>query len=196
MEVPIYIAEINESYTSGVNFVSLVDMPAIKMKWQAFAGQDDVSMKFTTSQERQMIAGPAMVADLPILRRENGQDYYVIYTAEVIRKIVEKFAANGNYNNINLMHSSVQPNSVHMVECFIIDRERGINPPKGFESLTDGSWWLGHKINDPALFETCKSTFQGYSVEGFFDLVPQMSEEQKLVEELVDVLTKSSKILN
>lgn len=193
MEVPIYMAEINDSVESGVNFVSLVDFPAIKMKWQAFT--KDQPMTFSVSDEKQMIAGPAMVADLPILRRENGQEYYVVYPAKVIRQIVEKFAAQNYFNNVNIMHSSVRPNTVHMVESFIIDRERGVNPPKGFENLTNGSWWLGHKITDKALFDECKSTFQGYSVEGMFDLVPQYSEDKQAIEELVAELTQLKKVI-
>lgn len=196
MEVPIYLAEINDKAESGWSYTSLVDFPAIKMKWQTFADDKGVALQFSINQEKQMIAGPALVADLPLKRRENGQEYYVIYTAPVIRKVAEKFAAQNNFNNVNLMHSSVKPKGVHLMEFFIIDRARGINPPKGYENLTDGSLWMGHKIDDKALFEQCKDKFQGYSIEGYFDLYPQDDEEQSVMEELTSVLTKAKSYLN
>ncbi len=195
MDVPIYIAELGDSYENGVSAVSLVDVPAILTKWEAFADKEFQS--YSVNEEKQIIAGPAMIADLPIKRKDAfGAEYYIIYPANVIEDIVNKFALQHNYNNVNIMHSSsAQVMNISMVECFCIDRKRGLNPPKGFEQLTDGSWWLGYKVWDKTLFNACKETYKGFSVEGYFDLVPSGTADKKDLEDIVKQLTEIEEFL-
>lgn len=195
MEAVIYIAELNDdNWESGMHYNSLVDMPAIRAKWQAFG--TDQPMKFVANEERQVIAGPAMIADLPIRRVENGQEYYIVYPAKTITKVLERFAEMNYHNNVNIMHApSSQNYSVHMIELFQIDRKRGINPPTGFEYLSDGSLWTGYKIKDPILYAACKDTFTGFSIEGIFDLVPAMTEDKKVVEEIIKSMTEIENLL-
>lgn len=195
MEVPVYIAELGENYENGVSAVALVDIPAILTKWEAFSEKE--IQTYSLNEEKQIIAGPAMIADLPIKRKDSfGNDYYIIYPANVIEDIVQKFAAQGNYNNVNIMHSSSAiVMNISMVECFCIDRKRGINPPKGFEQLTEGSWWLGYKVWDKTLFDACKETYKGFSVEGYFDLVPNGTADKKDLDAIVEALTEIEQFL-
>lgn len=195
MEVPIYIAEIGESYDAGVSAVSLVQIPAILTKWEAFAEKE--IQTYSINEEKQVIAGPAMIADLPIKRKDAfGNDYYIIYPAKVIEDMVQKFAAQQRYNQVNIMHSSsTMVSNIAMVECFCIDRKRGINPPKGFEQLTEGSWWLGYKVWDKELFNACKDTYKGFSIEGYFDLIPSGTAEKKDIDDIVSQLTEIEQFL-
>ena len=89
MKLPIYTLEINEDdKDTGVNFVALVDSPAIERNWVAF----NKEQKFIANEDKQIITGPLMIADLPIFRRDNILgEYYAVFTAETIEKIVNKF---------------------------------------------------------------------------------------------------------
>ena len=43
-----------------------------------------------------------MVADLPIYRRDDdGKEYYVVFNADTIRKIVYKYMKEGRTNSVN-----------------------------------------------------------------------------------------------
>lgn len=196
MEVP--IREVVLEDFPGLEFFSLVDKPAYKWKWVAFSEEEE-PLKFTVSEEKQMIAGPAIVADQPVKRIDpkTKKPFYLVFRADVIRAAFEKFSREGKMNNVNIMHSSAKPKpgTVYMTECFIIDRARGINPPKGFENLTDGSLWIGHKIDDKILFNQCKEDFQGYSLQGFFDWRDTQTEDEKQVEDLIDILTQYKKVI-
>ena len=92
-------------------------------------------------EEQRIVSGPIMIADMPIYRRDdNDFEYYVIFTAEEIKKIVQRFFKKGYQSKVNIEHST-PVDGVYMFESYIIDREKGIRPPKGFEDLADGSWF-------------------------------------------------------
>ncbi len=63
---------------------------------------------------------------------------------------------------------------VVMVEYFIKDTEKGINP-KGFEDIADGSLFVTYKIEDEKLWDEIvspDSEFKGFSIEINADIVP------------------------
>lgn len=189
MEVPVYIASLGSEWEErGALAISLVVNPAIKAKWEAFS--DDKTLQFSYNEEQQIIAGPVLIADLPIYRKDPVMgEYYVVYPAPIIRDIVQRYAREGRYNSVNIMHSpSAQVYEASMVEMFCIDKARGINPPKGFEYMTDGSWWAAFKLWDKNLFEACKDTYQGFSLEGVYNLVPSATSEKDHMEQLIDEL--------
>lgn len=172
MELPLYKLVISDDDTdgTGVTAVALVDAPAIQMNWMAFAKQQVFK---TTNPEKRIISGPLMVADQKIYRRdEQLGEYNVMFDAATIMKIVQKYFRHGNTNEVNLMHNENQKaGGVYMIESFVIDKERGIQTPKGFETLSEGSWFGSFKVdNDEIWNEFIKTgTFKGFSVEGFFN---------------------------
>ena len=141
MKLPVFKLVIDESddIESGVDFIALVDEPAIERDFQAFSKQ---RQKFQVKdEEKRLIMGGAMVADLPIYRRDDdGREYYVVFDADSIRKIVYKFMRNGLNSNINIMHDkSNVADGVYVVESMIIDSERGVSVPEGFDDMPSGS---------------------------------------------------------
>ena len=64
-------------------------------------------------------------------------------------------------------------------------------PPKGFEDAKDGSWFVSYFVEDDGIWAKCKDgTWNGFSVEGYFDFVEPMSEDDKLLEDLKSLLSK------
>jgi len=188
MKLPIYTLEINEDdKDTGVNFVALVDNPAIERNWVAFNKQQ----KFIANEEKQIVSGPLMVADLPIYRNDaNLGEYYAMFTAETIEKIVNKFFKTGMIHNVNLMHDANQVvNGAYMIESYIINRSRGINPPLGFEGLTDGSWFGSFKVENQDIWQRIKQgEFKGFSIEGAFDHLFYVDKEQEKINEIIDII--------
>lgn len=165
----------DDAEDSGVNYVALVDEPAIEQNWFAFA--KDSEFKFAVmDEERKIITGPLMIADLPIYRRsEKMGEFYVIFDKGQIELMVQKFFKMGYQSNVNEQHDpSKLVDGVTMFESFIVDEQRGILPPKGFEKATQGSWFGSYKVDNEAIWAKVKDgSFMGFSVEGMFDLVPQ-----------------------
>ncbi len=172
MELPLYklIISDDDEDTTGVQAIALVDHPAIEMNWQAFAKHQIFK---TTNPEKRIISGPLMVADQLIYRKDDKLgEYNVMFDAPTIFKIVQKYFRQGNTSDVNMMHSeSAKANGVYMIESFIIDKERGISTPKGFEKLSEGSWFGSFKVDNEQIWNDFikTGTFKGFSVEGYFN---------------------------
>jgi hypothetical protein len=156
-----------------VDFVALVESPAIQRNFLAFADHSEyeVTTKLTFAvqdEDQRIVSGPLMIADLPIYRRDEEGEYYVMFTSEQIKKIVQRFFKKGYQAKVNIEHGK-KAEGIYMFESYIIDRERGVNPPTGFEDVADGSWFGSFKVENEKLWGEVKAgTFKGFSVEGLF----------------------------
>jgi hypothetical protein len=72
-----YELDINEDEAaeSGIDYVSLVDDPAIQENWMTFEAQKSFAFK-VSSPERRIITGAAMIADMPIFRKDDARGEY------------------------------------------------------------------------------------------------------------------------
>jgi hypothetical protein len=249
MELQIYRAQIDPSPESDleVDFVGLVDRPAIERNFQAFNksdlkvgdqvqvipgaehSPDHKDMVMTIAEisgsaialkmpdgtihkwyiapelkkvgapakmlshfsvlngEKRIIGGPAMIAGMPLYRKDAELgEYYVVFEKQDIYTIATKFAAKGYMNNLNLFHDQQQKVSdVTIFNSFIADAELGVSPMRGYEDLPDGTWFIHAKVNNEQVWEKVKNgEIKGFSVEGLFNYVPVakvvMSAEARL----------------
>ena len=163
---PIYKMTIDE-VDEGVNYIALVEFPAIERPFQAFAKKQ----RFSETNEKRVLTGPLIMADTPIFRSdETYGEYYVVFDAPTIRKIVQRYFKQNNQHNVNAEHSQ-QLDGVYMFESYLIDRERGVNPPNGYEDAKDGSWFGSFKVENDKVWEE-RDQFTGFSVEGVFGMMP------------------------
>jgi hypothetical protein len=193
MNLPIYLLEINEDLMDGseVDFVALVDKPAIERNFLRFK-EDRMNFEIQ-DEERRIISGPIMLADTPIYRNDNGQEYFVSFPKDTIYKIVKKMFQKGYTSNVNLMHDPNQVvDGVTMFEIWITDESRGIKPMKGFEYAPDGSAFASYSIDNDEVWGKVKSgEFKGFSVEGLFNYKKQpggMTKEEKLWADIAQIL--------
>lgn len=193
MELPVYELLINEDVNDDaeVNFVSLVDRPAIQKNYNAF--KDKVNLQIA-SEDRRIISGPIMLANTPIYRNDaHHGEYYVVFSKDTIYKIVQKYFKKGFQNNVNLDHSQdLVQEDVYMFETFITDAERGILPMKGFEDAPDGSWFGSMYVgNDYTWGEVKSGKYKGFSVEGIFEY-----SQKKKDDKYTDIMKSIQKILS
>lgn len=152
---------------------------------QQFAIQDE---------EEKIISGALMLADTPIYRNDGNGEYYVVFTKETIKKIAQKYFKKGYQNNVNLMHDSGQVmEGVTMFESWIVDEKRGIKPMKGFEDVNDGSWFGSFKVENEDVWNMIKEgKVRGFSVEGIFNYMKDKTQEEQMMESIIDILKKVS----
>lgn len=188
-DLPIFMLDITDDINDDaqVDFIALVDRPAIQKNWNAF----NKSQKFEiVNEERRIISGAIMLADTPIFRSDSTYgDYYVAFSKDTILKIVQKFFKKGFQSNVNLMHdSSAQFSDITLFESFISDPSRGIMPMKGFEDAPVGSWFGSMIVdNEEAWTKVKNGEILGFSVEGLFNYKPR---EVNKVESMVDAIKK------
>lgn len=191
MNLPVYKLQIvdDEQSEVEVDFVALVDRPAIEKSFLAFRDKQ----LFSADDEQRIISGPAMLADTPIFRSDATGDYYVVFEKDTIKMIVQKFFRKGYQGNVNAMHDpALQLSGVWMFESFISDEKRGIQPMKGFEDAPDGSWFVSYKVdNDEAWALIKNGTFKGFSVEGIFNYIKkEVSQEEMKMQEIINIINE------
>lgn len=186
MKFPVYQLVINEDFDNDleVDAIALVDAPAIEKSFMAFGEK----MRFNLNEDRQIISGPAMIADLPIYRRNQEYgEHYIVFTADQIALIAHKFLNKGLTNSFNILHDpDMKVDSVSVLNSFVTDSEMGILPMKGFEDAPSGSWFVSARVSDPALWAKIKDgTLHGFSVEGMFKY---KTVQEDALEEMAEML--------
>jgi len=171
--IPVYNAIIPDE-SAGMLRISLVDAPAVLSNFQAFAEQTKRQLYTVADDDAQIVRGCVMRADFPIYRRDEMGEYYIVYKAEEIRKMAEKYLTEGRQNLVDLMHSGEDINGVQMVQYFI--KGNGVTVD-GFDDIADGSLFAEFHITDPAIWAEIKTgTYKGFSLEGVFALEPETDE--------------------
>lgn len=166
--LPIYNIKIDlTDNETGCYTVSLVEHPAVEVDFLKFDKDEPIQLQF--NDEKHIITGIALRADYPIYRNSaNYGEHYVVFTKETIRHIVEKYSKYGFNNFVNIEHNENNyVDNIIMLESYIVDKERGINPIE-FDA-SDGSWIVSYKVNDITLWDKIKNgDVKGFSVEGLF----------------------------
>ena len=179
----------DEADETRVEKVSFVDSPAIQRGWMAFNGQQRFKVQ---SEDRRIVSGALMVAGLPIYRRDESGEYYVSFTASAIQAIVYKFMKENRTKEVNEMHET-DVDGVFLFESFIVDSTRGIRTPDGFDELPDGSWFGSFKVeNDEVWAKVKDGTYTGFSVEGLFTEDMEKNIDEKVLAEVIRVLTETN----
>jgi len=150
-ELPIYELTISEADEGNfeVDYIALVDRPAIQRNFQAFSDEIEVMLAIQDKAQR-IVSGALMIPDKLILRRDDKGEYFIKFTAETIKQIAIRFAKQGYQKNVNLQHDKDQRIEAVLFESWVKDSERGIGGMKGYEDLPDGTWFGSMKITDDA----------------------------------------------
>ena len=183
--IPVYNAIISDAET-GMFKISLVDDPAVMSNFQAFDKQNIPQMYSIQDEEKRLVRGVVMRADFPIYRRDDQMgEYYIIYKADQIRIMAEKYLAESRQNDVNVMHrKDSDVDGVQMVQYFI--KGDGVSV-EGFDECADGSLFAEfHIVNDDVWNEIKAGTYKGFSLEGVFDMQPETDADE--IQDIVDKL--------
>ena len=182
--IPVFEALLSDE-ECGMIRISLVDAPAVLSGWQTF--KKAPQMYAVQDEEQRLVRGVVMRADFPIYRVDNkGGEYYIIYRADTIREMAEKYLAESRQNNVDTMHDGNEVDGVEMVQFFIKDSAKGINP-EGFDDIADGSLFAEfHVTNDDVWAAIKDGTYQGFSLEGIFGFATEPNQQD--IDEIVDGL--------
>jgi hypothetical protein len=182
MDRPVYKITIDPEYSDGedlgIEMIAFTSKPAIKVKGMAF--NQATPMTFSDDIKMRIVA-PAMIPMSIYRRDEDGTEYDVLFTEEVIESIHAKFMQNlQNRDIFNLEHEAQEKVPAYILEAWIVENPKkdkafttyGIEVPKGTLMLTS-------QVTDKEYYDSLVESGQvGYSIEGFLGL--KLSELLKL----------------
>ena len=170
--LPVFDALVPDEET-GMLKISLVDIPAVMSDFLVFNAQREVQMYSIQDEEKRLVYGVVARANYPIIRRSpHIGEYYIVFKPETIRVMAEKYLAESRQNEVSTMHTT-DVEGVQMVQYFIKDSTRGVNP-EGFADIADGSLFAEfHILNDEVWAAIKAGTYNGFSLEGVFDFIPE-----------------------
>jgi hypothetical protein len=185
--IPVYQALVEAEGDTGMLRSSLVDDPAVQSNFLAFKKEtpERAQLYAVQDEEKRLVLGVVMRADYPIYRRDGDFEYYIIYKADTIRTMAEKYLVEGRQNEVNTMHEEgSEVEGVQMVQYFI--KGAGLSPD-GFTDIADGSLFAEfHVVNDDVWAAIKDGTYKGFSLEGIFDAVPE--DNKDYVEAVVEAV--------
>ena len=123
-----------------------------------------------SEDEQMVVTGPAMVADMLIPRRdENGDVFYVYFSADTVRKIAKKFLEENKLHNTDVNHDDSVTTENTLLESWIVeDPKMDKSTALGFD-VPKNTWMISMKINNEETWNKVKSgELTGFSVAGTF----------------------------
>lgn len=186
-EFPIYDVIIDDN-SLGLTAISLVDEPAIMTDFVAFKKMTEQQMIWMSSREKREIVSPILIPNQLILRQnEQGELYYIRWTADTIRMAAEKYIANGWFNNFTVMHPTFYnkdmkyedalEKDVYMLRIWTIDNAEtdDANTKYGF-NLPEGTLMVHFKVHNRKIWQRIKSgELKGVSIEAFTSMIKNNS---------------------
>jgi len=149
-------------------------------------------MMFTGDAEKQIIAGPVIIPNIKIYRNNEDEEYYVVFTKENIKRLVDKFQRSNNNKSINIDHTNVLA-PAHIIGSWIIeDTTYDKSKYYGFNDLPIGTWFIEVHIPDEEFFKTeiKENNKYGFSIEGLLNqkLVSLKTENEPTIDDVIDSL--------
>ena len=164
--------------------ISLVSAPAIEEDFLLF---NSVETFKTIDEEKRVVSGPAMKANINIARKdENGELYYGFFSEETVRKAAELFFKKGSNMNLTNLEHEIEIDGVFVFESWLVEnKEIDKAVALGFKNVNKGDWYVSMKVENDAVWENYLKTglIRGFSVEA------------KLKEGEADTLSKINDIL-
>lgn len=179
-----------ENEKDGVYAMSLVSKPAIMENFVFLSEQFEIKMA-ESLVDKNILYGAALVPNLKILRKdENNNPYYIFLSEETIRKVSQLFFINGNQSNATVQHLH-KVEGVTIVEAWMVEDENNDKSNIYNLGLPKGAWVIGQKIDNPDVREQIKNgTLKGFSIEGRFSEKTELSAEEVILNEILEILTK------
>ena len=201
MEIIELVIDENEELF-GIEAISVVENPAIEEDFIALKNQDQIRLA-EVSKEKRILMGAALIPDKPIYRKSDDHEFYIFFSKDTVAKASQMFLQAGNQGQATMEHATEKLEGMTVVESWIIEDEVHDKSRKYGLDLPIGSWMVSIKCdNDKVWAKVKENKIKGFSIEGYYadrlsnrpldKQVDQLTEEDKLLNEIIDVLKESN----
>lgn len=177
--VPVFDVVLPDDLTTGVSAVSFVLNPAIQHPFVALAEATPTRLHLSAEPMQQIVTGPALVPDQPILRLSaDNRPYYIRFSAETIAAISRRFMASANLAKTTDEHAIALAGNQVVENWLVIDPAQDKSTALGL-NVQKGTWMLSIHIPDTTYWneEILSGKRTGFSIEALLDLmVPDLSK--------------------
>jgi hypothetical protein len=169
-------------------FVNLLGRSKIKKAVKKFS-MDNFEFEFSAIEDKQIIAGPALIPDINIYRKDDDGEYYVKFSKATIQSMVNKFNKGNNSKSINFQHSEQMVNAFIQQNWIVEDKLYDKSKMYGFD-LPIGTWFVEVKIEDKQFWNDIVKgmDIKSFSVEG---LMGQRLIKRASLEQIIDDLDEN-----
>ena len=188
--IELILDEDSEGLT-GIEAVSIVEMPAIESDFVTLSDQEIKLAKI--DDEKRLLMGAALIPNKPIFRKNGENTFYVYFSEKTVRRASELFFQNSMQNNATLEHE-MEINNLTVVESWIVEDTEMDKSKKYGLSVPKGTWMISMKVENEDVWNDYVKTgkVKGFSIEGYFadkaqvkdpSLKSQWSKELEAIEE-------------
>jgi len=176
---------------AGVDAVSLVEYPAIEENFVALKEQITLA---EVDKEKHILMGAALVPQKPIYRKNGDEEFYIFFSKETIEKVSQLFLKNSKHKNATMEHE-YQLTDMTIVESWIVEDAVHDKSRKFGMEVPVGTWMVSMKVEDDSVWNDYVKTgkVKGFSIEGYFADRYQMSEEDRLINEIKEIIMREEK---
>ena len=165
-----YKVILNENDESGIYAISLVDDPATKELFISLSAEQTDIQLATVNEEKRIVVGAVLIPNQLILRNDpdGGEPFNIMFEAETIKGIQEKFVKNGFQNNSTIEHDGKFIEDVTFIETWIKEDEvHDKSVMYGFKQPV-GTLFAMQKINNDEVWNDYIKTgkVKGFSIDG------------------------------
>ena len=187
---------------SGIEAISVVESPAIEEDFIALKNQDQIRLA-EISKEKRLLIGAALIPDKPIYRKSGDHEFYIFFSKDTVAKASQMFLKAGNQSKATMEHTDKKLEGMTIVESWLIEDEVHDKSRKYGLDMPLGTWMVAMKVDNDDIWNNYvkEGKVKGFSIEGYFaDKLnrPQdkqqdkLTEEDKLLNEIIDVLKESN----
>lgn len=191
--------EMDVTDENGIEFISLVDVPAIQSQFVALSQSEKKLQLQIQNKDKMILIGKVVIPDVPMLRRdENGEVHFILIKKEKVRKVLQNFAKKNFNNNVNVMHTEVKA-PAFIFEYWIVEDVQKDKSALYFDDVIEGTLMCSIQVTDEEYWnDYIKSgKLKGFSLEGMFNFnriklshadneEEIKEEEEKELNELID----------
>ena len=178
---------------SDVYCISLVQDPAIESNFIYLSKEKPVQICLN-KDEKHIVMGAVLIPDKPIYRNQDGEEFYIQFSAETIEKLAYQYLAKDRVYSFTQQHEDVA-DDIYVVETWLKTSENDKSKDYGID-VPIGSWLMAAKVENEDIWNKIKSgEMNGFSIEAFVNLDEiklnknnkDMAKENKVKLEAVEI---------
>ena len=201
MEIIELVIDENEEF-SGIEAISVVESPAIEEDFIALKDQEQIRLA-EVSKEKRLLMGAALIPEKPIYRKSGDHEFYIYFSKDTVAKASQMFLKRGNQSQATLEHTEQKLSGMTIVESWLVEDEVHDKSRKYGLDMPVGTWMVAMKVDNDDIWNNYvkEGKVKGFSIEGYFadklnrpqdKQQDQLSEDDKLLKEIIDVLKESN----
>ena len=176
--IELILDEDSEGLT-GIEAVSIVEMPAIESDFVALKTQEIKLAEI--DKEKRLLMGALLIPKKPIYRKNGEDEYYIFFSEKTVAKASQMYLQNGNQSNSTLEHNS-ELQGLTLVESWIVEDKQKDKSALYNLDVPVGTWMGSVKVDNDDVWNDYVKTgkVKGFSIEGYFaDKMERPNEELK-----------------